>query len=59
MLYELQDALHMLTDRWDLCFVTYKGIYRKKKYHVKVKALACEGIEYPNKIRKEPDDENG
>ncbi|MBO5569581.1 MAG: hypothetical protein J6I76_08850 [Oribacterium sp.] len=59
MLYELQDALHMLTDRWDLCFVTYKGIYRKKKYHRQVKALAWEGMEYLNKIRKEPDDENG
>ncbi|WP_330508978.1 hypothetical protein [Lachnoclostridium sp. Marseille-P6806] len=59
MLYELQDALHMLTDRWDLCFATYEEIYRKKKYHRQVKALAGEGIAYLSKIRKEPDDEDG
>ncbi len=32
MLYELRDALHILTDRWDLCLAAYKEIYRKKNF---------------------------
>ena len=59
MLYELRDALDTLIDRWDLCLSTYEDIYRKKKYRRQVKALAEEGVTYLNKIRKEPDHENG
>ena len=55
MLYELQDALHSLTDRWDLCLETYAETYRKKKYRRQVQALAEEGITYLSKIWKEPD----
>lgn len=59
MLYELRDALDTLIDRWDLCLSTYEDIYRKKKYRRQVKTLAEEGVTYLNKIRKEPDHENG
>ena len=59
MLYELRDALDTLIDRWNLCLETYEETYRKKKYRRQVKALAGEGIEYLNNIRKEPDHENG
>ena len=52
MLYELRDALHTLTDRWDLCLETYMEIYRKKKYRRQVQSLAEEGITYLNKIKE-------
>ena len=55
MLYELRDALHTLTDRWDLCLETYAEFYQKKKYRRQVQSLAEEGITYLNQLRKEPE----